>query len=182
MNTNDNKQSRVMTSEEHGKVSSAVSVLLSVFKGAEWDTSGNGKTLTGDAIEPALVRAAAALEAYEAEKNAARNKAAMAGIQGVLTAARETTIKEYVELAVQMKAAPVLRKMLGDKANPPQWFDVPVASFVNLFPGLNEAEVNKVLHEKPFNLKLAPGGKGRGTQLVRVGISAETWKEALAEV
>jgi hypothetical protein len=128
------------------------------------------------------VRAAAALEAYEAEKNAARNKAAMAGIQGVLKAAREEVIAGYVEVAKQIKAAPLLKTLLGDKANPPQWADVPVATFVSFFPGLNEAEVNKVLHEKPFNLKLAPGGKGRGTQLVRIGISADTWKEALSEV
>jgi hypothetical protein len=180
--SNDNKQSRTMTSEEHGKVSSAVSVLLSVFRAGEWDTSGNGKTLAGDDVVPALVRAAAALEAYEAEKNAARNKAAMAGIQGVLKAAREEVIAGYVEVAKQIKAAPLLKTLLGDKANPPQWADVPVASFVSFFPGLNEAEVNKVLHEKPFNLKLAPGGKGRGTQLVRIGISADTWKEALSEV
>ena len=180
--SNDNKQSRVMSTEEHGKVSGAVNVLFSILKGAEWDTQGKGTVLPEGSVEAVLVRTAAALEAYEAEKNAARNKAAMAGIQGVLTAAREATIAGYVEVAKQMKAAPMLRSMLGDKANPPQWFDVPVASFVSLFPGMNEAEVNKVLHEKPFSLKLAPGGKGRGTQLVRVGISAETWKEALAEI
>jgi hypothetical protein len=180
--SNENKQSRTMTSEEHSKVSAAVAVLAAFFRAAEWDTSGKGETVPEGATERTMVRTLAALEAYEADKNAARNKAAMAGIQGVLKAAREETITGYVEVAKQIKAAPMLKALLGDKANPPQWFDVPVASFVEFFPGMNEAEVNKVLHEKPFGLKLAPGGKGRGTQLVRVGISADSWKAALAEV
>jgi hypothetical protein len=181
----DNKQSRVMTSEEHGKVSAAVAVLFAIFAKAEWDTNGKGETVSeGDTVRT-LVRAAAALEAYEAEKNAARDKAAMVGIQGILKAKREETITGYVEMARQLKAAPMFKSMLAAKGvstEPPQWFDIPVSSLVEFFPGHNEAQVVKVLHEKPFGMKLAPGGKGRDSKLVRVGISAETWKEALAEV
>lgn len=179
---NDNKQSRCMTSEEHGKVSAAVSVLLAIFKGSEWDTTGKGQSLSEGASEAVLVRTVMALEAYEAEKNAARDKAALAGIRGVVLAAREATITGYVEVAKQIKAAPMLKPLLGDKANPPQWSDIPVSALVEFFPGNNEAQVVKILHEKPFAMKLAPGGKGRDSKLVRVGISAETWTEALSEV
>jgi hypothetical protein len=181
--SNENKQSRTMTSDEHAKVSSAVAILAAFFRTAEWDTSGKGETVPEGATERTMVRTLAALEAYEADKNAARNKAAMAGIQGVLKAAREETIAGYVEVAKQIKAAPMLKALLGEKANPPAWYDVPVSSVVEFFPSdMNEAQIVKVLHEKPFGMKLAPGGKGRDSKLIRVGISADSWKEALSEV